>query len=77
MESVLAGVTIDAEGVDGTGGDVRSVTGIGTGGGVGSSNAAQGSSSSDAPRQPTPTALVPPDSASALSNSSAGEQRTN
>ena len=74
VTSVRAGVTTDAGGVAGTGGDVSSVTGIGTGGGAGSSNAAHGSSSSDAPRQP-PTALAPPDSAGALSNSSVRERR--
>lgn len=72
LESIVAGVTSSVEGVAGTGGDVSSVTGIGTGGGAGSSNAAHGSSSSDALCQPTPTALVPPDSTGALSNSSAG-----
>jgi hypothetical protein len=75
VTSVRAGVTTDAGGVAGTGGDVSSVTGIGTGGGAGSSNAAHGSSSSDAPRQPIPTALAPPDSAGALSNSSVRERR--
>jgi hypothetical protein len=69
--SVRAGVTTDTGGVTGAGGDVSSVTEIGIGVGAGSSNAAHGSSSSDAPRQPT--ALVPPDSAGALSNSSGGE----
>jgi hypothetical protein len=69
--SARAGVTTDARGVAGTGGDVSSVTGIGTGGGEGSSKAAHGSSSSDAPGQPIPTALEPPDPGGALSNSSA------
>lgn len=76
MASIRAGVTTDAGGVAGTGGDVSPVTGIGTGGGAGSSNAAHGSSSSDAPRQLIPTALAPLDSAGALSNSSAHETRT-
>lgn len=70
MASVRAGVATDVGGVAGTG-DVSSVTGIGTGGGAGSSKAAHGSSSSDAPDQPIPTALGPPDSGGALSNSSA------
>jgi hypothetical protein len=53
-----------------SGGDVSSVTGIGTGGGAGSSKAAHGSSLSAPPPQPTPTALGPAESAGALSNSS-------
>jgi len=61
----------DAGAGEDSGGDVSSVTGIGTGGGAGSSNAAHGSSSSAAPPQPTPTALGPADSAGTLSNSSA------
>lgn len=70
-ESVATREVRAAEKVAGTVGDVSSVTGIGTGGGAGSSNAAHGSWSSDAPCQPTPTALTPPESAGALSNSSA------
>lgn len=49
----------------GVGGDVSSVTGIGTGGGAGSSNAPHGSSSSAATPHPAPE-----DSKCALSNSS-------
>ena len=48
VTSVRTGVTTDAGGVAGTGGDVSSVTGIGRGGGAKSSNAAHASSSSDA-----------------------------
>jgi hypothetical protein len=68
---VREGAAADAEVRTGSGGDVSSVTGIGTGGGAGSSNAPHGSSSSPVPPQPIPTALGPADSAGALSNSSA------
>jgi len=53
---VRAGAATDADagvGVD-SGGDVSSVTAIGTGGGAGSSNAAHGSSSSVGLPEPTP-----------------------
>jgi len=66
-ECVRAGVAVNAT----PGDDVSSVTGMGTGGGAGSSNAPHGSSSSAVPPQPAPTALRPADCDGALSNASA------
>lgn len=68
VEGVRAGVAINAAAGD----DVSSVTGMGTAGGAGSSNAPHGSSSSAVLPQPAPTALgPPPDCTGALSNASA------
>lgn len=63
VEGVRAGLTVNE------GDDVSSVTGMGTAGGAGSSNAPHGSSSSTVPPQP-PTALRRLDGAGALSNAS-------
>ena len=64
-------VDVGASPAGDSGGDVSSVTGIGTGGGAGSSKAPHGSSSSGVSPQLIVTALGPLDPAGALSNVSA------